>query len=67
MQDPLPENIDGQKTHSVEWQVDVGQVAMGAGLLALAWIAYRLFIVPDESGTRNAQDGDGSHQGVMST
>lgn len=41
MQDPPKKNIRGAKTHSVEWQVDVGQVAMGVGLLALAAVAYR--------------------------
>jgi len=61
MQDPPKRNIRGEKTHSVEWQVDVGQVAMGVGLLAVAYILYRLVIA-----TGDNAEGDGErHQEVI--
>jgi hypothetical protein len=55
MQDPLPENIDGSKvvTHSVEHSIDWGHVSIGVGLMALAFVTWRLF----EGG-----DGDGDDE-----
>jgi len=55
MQDPKPENIAGRKrvVHSVEHIVPWGQVALGIGGLALAYVLYRLF-----SGSSDSEDGD---------
>jgi hypothetical protein len=45
MKDPKPENIIGEKSvsHRVEHRVDWGWVAGGVGLLALAFVLYRIF------------------------
>jgi hypothetical protein len=43
MQDPIPENIDGQKTvvHTVEHQIQWGYVAIGAAGILLLLIVYK--------------------------
>lgn len=52
--EPKPENVDGTKVvkHSVSHRIDWGYVALGAGLLAVAWTGYRVFVDTgdDESG-----------------
>lgn len=47
MDDPIPENIEGSKevVHSYEHRIDWGYVALGAGLIA---IAYVLFVLVDD-------------------
>jgi hypothetical protein len=42
MRDPKPENITGEKTHSFEWSVDVGQVLLGLAVIYAAWKATQL-------------------------
>lgn len=39
MQDPLPENIDGEKvvTHSVEHEINWGYVSVAVMVLVLLW------------------------------
>lgn len=46
MRDPLPENIDGRKEyrHVFEHRIDWGQMTLGVGVLAAAYVAYRLFV-----------------------
>jgi len=48
MDDPKPENVVGQKrvVHKVEHRIHWGYVAAGVGLLALAWMGWRL-VDPD--------------------
>lgn len=52
---PLPENIDGvvKETHNFEHevghQINWGYVAVGAGLLAVAYILYSPSEVADDS------------------
>lgn len=41
MRDPNPENIQGMKRHSIEWQVDVGVV-----LVVLA-VIYAIHVASD--------------------
>ena len=53
MQDPPAENIRGAKkvTHTVEHRVDWGHVALGIGLLLLAYTLRRMFEKsPDDDG-----------------
>jgi hypothetical protein len=56
MQDPNPENIVGQKrvTHSVDHHIPWGQVAVGVGLLAVAYVGYKVFL----SGSSGSDDTD---------
>lgn len=56
MRDPKPENIAGQKTHSFEWSVDVGQVLLGFAVIYGAWKATQLL----DGGNHEM---DGSHTG----
>lgn len=53
MRDPKPENITGQKTHSFEWSVDVGQVLLGLAVIYAAWKAAHLL-----DGGNDEEDGD---------
>lgn len=57
MRDPLPENIDGRKEyrHAFEHHIDWGQVILGAGVIAAAYVAYRVFV---EDGSAGEQDDD---------
>ena len=45
MNDPAPENIAGKKmvTHSVSHEIQWGYVAVGVGLLLLAFVVSRAF------------------------
>jgi hypothetical protein len=51
MQDPKPENIAGQKrvVHRVEHRIDWGYVVAGVGLVAVAYVMYRLLVEGSES------------------
>jgi len=43
MQDPLQENITGEKRHSFEHRIDWGYVALALAVLAVVWfLAFRL-------------------------
>lgn len=69
--DPLPENVDGHVVQSYEHQlyheIPWGQVAIGVGLLALAYVVYQHLDsgddqvpsadVPTETNA-DAEDGD---------
>jgi len=50
MQDPQPENITGTKqvVHRVEHNIHWGYVAAGVGLLAVAFVLYRLLDLDGE-------------------
>lgn len=54
MEDPLPENISGQKTANwnVNLDIDIGTLAVGLGFLALAWVAWQL-VGPSEETSRD--------------
>lgn len=56
MQDPPSQNIAGKKvvTSSVEHNVDWGYVALGLGLLAVAYVGYRLFSSGESAEERTA-------------
>lgn len=58
MRDPPARNIDGEKviTHSVEHKVDWGHVALGVGILALAFIVHRAFL-------RGSEDDEAAQSG----
>lgn len=58
MQDPKPANISGSKrvSHSYTHRIDWGYVAAGVGMVALAFVVYRVFgpkPEEDESATFN--------------
>lgn len=58
MRDPEPSNIEGRKVerHEFSHVVNWGYVAMGLGLLALAWVVYQL-VSSTESG-RSGRPGE---------
>lgn len=41
MQDPPRENIRGEKRHVFEHRIDWSYLVLGAGLLAVAYVAWR--------------------------
>lgn len=55
MQDPKPANISGSKTvtHSYSHRFDWGYVAAGVGMVALAYVLYKIFC----SGSKDDEDG----------
>lgn len=71
MDDPLPENIDGSKrvSHEVQHTINWGHVALGLGVGAAAFVAYRVLaggeqgrgeqqsIVLEDTGDPQLQDG----------
>lgn len=54
MRDPKPENITGEKRHSFEWSVDVGQVLLGLAIIYAAWKGAQLL-----SGEGNDEEDSG--------
>ena len=66
MQDPLTENIDGTKveevthefSHNVEHHVPWGQILLGVGLLAVAYVGYKAFLADSSSGTDESDESD---------
>jgi hypothetical protein len=60
MRDPLPENIDGRKEyrHAFEHRIDWGQLVLGGGVIAAAYVAYRAFVDGGSSGQQDAQAPD---------
>ena len=62
MQDPLAENISGQKvqkaTHSVEWHIDVSHVLLFVGLAYLVVRLAPVLASGDDREDRADHDGD---------
>jgi hypothetical protein len=61
MDDPMPENIDGTKVerHTFEHRMPWGQIAIGVGLIALAYAIHKAL---DRDLDLDEDDSDG---GVM--
>jgi hypothetical protein len=55
MRDPHPSNIAGKKVHKFEHQIQWGYLAVGIGLLGVAWMLSRTFA----SSTDDEDDFDG--------
>jgi hypothetical protein len=69
MQDPPPENITGSKQHVFEHTVNWSHLAIAVAVIYVTW-KFSRFVGSgsgDESGTRNTQEDDAAHLGVMST
>ena len=62
MDDPVPENITGQKvqkaTHSVEWQINVSRVLLFVGV---AYVGAKLLpaLAPSDGGEQPSDEDDG--------
>lgn len=55
MNDPLPENIGGQKTHSVNWEINVAHLSWGLAGLLLAYVLW--------TALNDAEDGEDDGEG----
>jgi len=40
MRDPEPENIIGEKVHTVNWNIEVGQVALATAALVIMYVLW---------------------------
>jgi len=56
MKDPHPENIQGEKVHVIEHQVNWGHVVGGVAALYVAWQVF--------GGLSSAEGGDDEREGT---
>jgi len=71
MNDPLPENIEGVVTedHSFEHQMqhsfDWGQIALGLGIVAIAYVLWSAFEPGESVDGSEETDGGGFEEPVL--